>query len=67
MNLIVKISINKNQNQMKKTAETQTEWETDDEIDIEFVRITPLHTRGWLKWKVKKLKFQLDFYFFRLQ
>ena len=69
MNLIVKISINKNQNQnqMKKTVETQTEWETDDEIDIEFVRITPLHTRGWLKQKVKKLKFQSDFYFFRLQ
>ena len=45
MKLIVKISINKNQNQMKKTVETQRKCEIDNENDIEFVRITPLHPR----------------------
>ena len=59
MKLIVKISINKNQHQsqMKKTVETQTECETDDKIDIEFVRISPLHPRERLKRKVEKINY----------
>ena len=61
MKLIVKISINKNQNQnqnqMKKTVVTQRERETDDESDIEFVRITPLHPREGLKRKVAKINY----------
>ena len=59
MKLIVKISINKNQNQnqnqMKKTVVTQRE--RDDESDIEFVRITPLHPREGLKRKVAKINY----------
>ena len=55
MRLIVKIPMsqnqNQNQNQMKKTVETQTECETDDESDIEFVRIIFLHPRECLKRK----------------
>ena len=46
---------NQNQNQMKKTLGTQTECETDDESDIEFVKITPLHPRERLKIKVAKI------------
>ena len=46
---------NQNQNKMKKTVGTQTECETDDESDIEFVRITPLHPRERLKIKVAKI------------
>ena len=61
MKLIVKININKNQNQyqnqMKKTVVTQRECETDDESDIEFVRITPLHPREGLKRKVAKINY----------
>ena len=57
MKLIVKISINKNQNQIKKTVKTQTECETDDESDIEFIRITPLHLREHLKRKVTKINY----------
>ena len=53
MRFIVKIAMskNQNQNQMKKTVETQTECETDDESDIEFVRIIFLHPRECLKRK----------------
>ena len=53
MRFIVKIAMskNQNQNQMKKTVETQTECETDDESNIEFVRITFLHPRECLKRK----------------
>ena len=57
MKLIVKISINKNQNQIKKTVETQAECKTDDESDIEFVRITSLHPRERLKRKVVKINY----------
>ena len=53
MRFIVKIAMskNQNQNQMKKTVETQTECETDDESNIEFVRIIFLHPRECLKRK----------------
>ena len=59
MKLIVKISINKNQNQnqMKKTVETQRKCEIDNENDIEFVRITPLHPRECWKRKVVKINY----------
>ena len=59
MKLIVKISINKNQNQnqMKKTVETQTKREIDNESDIEFVRIAPLHPRERLIRKVVKINY----------
>ena len=42
---------------MKKTVETQIECATDDEKDIEFVRITSLHPRGHLKRKVAKINY----------
>ena len=42
---------------MKKIVETQRECETDDESDIKFVRITPLHTRERLKRKVEKINY----------
>ena len=54
MRLTVKIAMSKNQNQMKKTVETQTQCETNDESDIEFVRITSLHPRERLKRKSSK-------------
>ena len=59
MKLIAKISINKNQNQnqIKKTVKTQTECETDDESDIEFIRITPFHLREHSKRKVTKINY----------
>ena len=53
----MKISINQNQNQIKETVETQTECETDNESDIEFVRITALHGRECLKRKVAKIDY----------
>ena len=42
---------------MKKTVETETECNTDDEIDTEFPRRTPLHPRGHLKRKVTKINY----------
>ena len=42
---------------MKKTVETQIECATDDEKDIEFVRITSLHPREHLKRKVAKINY----------
>ena len=42
---------------MKKTVETETECKTDNEIDTEFARRTPLHPRGRFKRKVTKINY----------
>ena len=44
---------------MKKTVETQTECETDNESDIEFVRITSFYPKECLKRKVAKINYSL--------